>query len=88
MRETDAVANLRVFYVEPSARGEGVGGQLVAKCIEFARAQGYRKITLLTNDALNSARKIYQAAGFMLLKEISVHKFGKDLVEEEWELVL
>ncbi|MEZ2346515.1 GNAT family N-acetyltransferase [Terriglobus sp. RCC_193] len=89
MKSDDAeMAKLRLLFVESSARGLGVGSRLVKKCIERARALGYRKLTLWTNDILVSARKIYQAAGFTLIEESQHHSFGKDLVGQTWMLNL
>jgi DNA-binding MarR family transcriptional regulator/GNAT superfamily N-acetyltransferase len=82
------VAKLRLLYVDPLARGLGIGSRLVKKCIERARELGYGKLMLWTNDILVSARKIYQAAGFTLLKENRHHSFGKDLVGQTWVLDL
>ncbi len=82
------VAKLRLLYVEPAARGLGVGSRLVSRCIERARELGYGKLVLWTNDVLLSARKIYQAAGFTLLEKNRHHSFGMDLVGQTWVLDL
>ena len=72
----------------PKGGGLGLGRRLVDECIAFAKANGYRTLTLWTNDVLAAARGIYQAAGFRLVKEEPHHSFGKDLVGQTWDLDL
>ena len=74
--------------MEPSARGAGLGQRLVAECIRFAREAGYHTIMLWTNDILSSARRIYIAAGFMLMSEEGHDSYGKPLTAQIWEMPL
>lgn len=84
----DGVAKLRLLLVEEEARGYGLGSRLVDECHNFARAAGYRKIRLWTTDQQKEARHIYSSKGYVLVAEEPVHAFGKDMVNETWELNL
>ncbi|HYU90600.1 MAG TPA: helix-turn-helix domain-containing GNAT family N-acetyltransferase [Gemmatimonadales bacterium] len=88
VERSKTVAQLRLLLVEPKARGSGLGTRLVDECVRFARRAGYRKITLWTQSELRAARRLYQAAGFRVVRRERNHSFGKDLVSETWELEL
>jgi GNAT superfamily N-acetyltransferase len=87
-RERAGVAKLRILLVEPAARGLGLGERLVAACTTFAREAGYHTITLWTVSSLTAARRLYQRAGYQLVAAEPEHAFGRDLVNETWELHL
>jgi DNA-binding MarR family transcriptional regulator/GNAT superfamily N-acetyltransferase len=88
VRDTDDVAKLRLLLVDPAGRGQGLGKRLVAECVAFAKACGYRKITLWTQSILVAARKIYQDAGFVRVASEPHRSFGQSLIGETWELEL
>ena len=88
VRKSKTTAKLRMLILSPEARGLGLGGRLCDECIAFARAKGYKKMTLWTNACLLAARAIYVKRGFKLVKSEPYQGFGHDLVGETWELKL
>jgi GNAT superfamily N-acetyltransferase len=86
--EAERTAKLRLLYVDPAARGLGVGSRLVQLCIGRARQLGYRAVVLWTHDVLVSARRIYEAAGFQLQEEERRRSFGKEVTSQIWKLDL
>ena len=60
----DRVALLEDMVVSPTARGSGVGSQLLEQAIQFASLDGCKRITLLTDRTNASAQRFYQKHGF------------------------
>ena len=86
--EAAGVARLRLLMLEPAARGLGLGKKLVAECVAFARAAGYREIVLWTHQVLTAARAIYAAQGFELEETWTHDDFGAPEISETWRLSL
>src|SRR3954447_21693071 len=85
VRKTDEIAKLRLFILDPKARGRGLGRRLVEEGLRFAKTAGYSSMTLWTQTILTAARGIYERAGFKLVAQEPHHSFGADLVGETWE---
>jgi DNA-binding MarR family transcriptional regulator/GNAT superfamily N-acetyltransferase len=86
--EVPGVARVRLLLVDPKARGLKLGTRLVDECVKFARASGYRKMTLWTHSILTAARRTYEKAGFTLTSSEPRHTWGKDVIAEFWDLEL
>jgi GNAT superfamily N-acetyltransferase len=52
------------MIVLPSRRGSGVGSRLLSAAIDYARAHGFLRITLLTDRENADARRFYVRHGF------------------------
>ena len=83
-----AVAQLRWYLVDPSARGAGLGKRLLREAVEFSRERGYESVILWTESALTAAAHLYRAAGFEKVEEKPGRMWGVDLVEEKYQLRL
>jgi len=88
VRKSKTVGQLRLLFVEPFARGLGIGTRLVSECVGQARHVGYRRMVLYTVAGLESARRLYEAEGFTLAEETPSQAWGKTQMEQRWELKL
>ncbi len=57
-------AELCKMYLERSARGRGLGRQLLESLLEAARQGGFREVWLETNSTLTEAITLYKQYGF------------------------
>ena len=65
LKEIDETrCELKRLYVRPAFRGRALGRTLTGLIIDAARQAGYREMLLDTLPFLQSAQRIYRAAGF------------------------
>lgn len=60
----ERVAWLEDMVVHPEARQQGVGSALLAHALQWARQQGVRRVTLLTDSDNTVAHQLYARQGF------------------------
>jgi putative acetyltransferase len=63
--EDDGVAEIRRMYVDPTARGQGVGARILTALEEQAAALGYTSVRLETGVEQREAIRLYERAGYM-----------------------
>lgn len=82
-------AQLRYFLLHPELRGHGLGRRLMQHLIEFARERGYRRIWLLTDEAVTAAAtNLYVSCGFRRTSERAVQRWGTSTAEQRYDLEL
>nr|WP_245866969.1 GNAT family N-acetyltransferase [Kandeliimicrobium roseum] len=82
------VAKLRLFLLEPEARGLGLGRRMLHACMAFARAAGYARMSLWTHESHRAACALYAREGFTMTDSRPARSFGQDVVEQNWEIGL
>ncbi len=83
-----AGARLRWFIVAPDFQNTGIGHDLIARAIGFCRERRYPKVFLWTFKGLDTARRLYERAGFELSEEHELDQWGRRIHEQKFELDL
>ncbi|TMB92940.1 MAG: GNAT family N-acetyltransferase [Chloroflexi bacterium] len=78
-------AHLRMVGVDPAYRGHGVARRLVLACIDLARTNGKRRLTLDTGERMHAARALYEGLGF---RRSGSREMDGGLVLQSYELRL
>jgi putative acetyltransferase len=77
----DDTCELVKMYLHKKARGIGLGRLLIQKCIDTAKAEGYKKVYLETMPELKQALNTYEKFGFKYIDHAmgNTGHFGCDL---------
>jgi GNAT superfamily N-acetyltransferase len=61
----DGTVELKRMYLRPDQRGHGLGKQLLAVALDWARANGVTVVRLDTSERMVAAQRLYEAHGFL-----------------------
>jgi len=78
-------AHIRVFIVDETLRGKGVGRVLLQQAVDFCDRKGYRRSYLSTFEGLDDARRLYERAGYRLVEEQRDTTWGVEVNEQLFE---
>ncbi len=87
-RATPDTAQLRWFLLQPELRGKGLGKALMDTALNFCQDRDFKTVFLWTVKELDAARHLYETYGFRLTEEKSHYLWGRNIVEERWDLQL
>jgi GNAT superfamily N-acetyltransferase len=86
--EDPASAHLRWFILDPALRGRGLGRRWLAEAVAQARRTRVPEVHLWTLAGLDAAARLYDAAGFVLEREVQAEQWGRRVVERRLVLPL
>ena len=80
LTEKAGVPEVRMLAVSPSARGLGIGEQLVKECMRRARDAGADQLGLHTSASMRAAIALYERMGFVRAPNFDFKPEGAELV--------
>lgn len=81
-------ARLRFFILATQAQGQSLGHKMLNQALSTCRERGQNKLFLTTFKGLDSARRLYERAGFTLTQEFTEDDWGEDSQEVRYDLDL
>lgn len=60
----DATLEIKRMFVDPAARGHGIGGRLLDFLFAEARSTGHSRALLWSHHSMHAAHAVYERAGF------------------------
>jgi len=89
VRVDSDTAQFRWFFVEKVHQNKGIGSELMKTALDFCRENNYTNIFLWTFKGLDTARRLYDKAGFMLAEEKPNNGWSSaTIIEQKMELKL
>jgi GNAT superfamily N-acetyltransferase len=75
-------AHIRLFFLEETYQGQGIGRGLMQRAVDFCDRFPYRRSYLTTFEGLTHARRIYDAFGYRLAHENMDNTWGVRVKEQ------
>ena len=74
-KDTDESVLLRRLFVDENYRKQGLGRELLAKAIDFCKAEHYKQIIFRATDRMQSAMNLMKNMGFKEKDDLEVSGF-------------
>jgi ribosomal protein S18 acetylase RimI-like enzyme len=86
LRHASDQCEIAKMAVAPTARGRGFGDLLMEACIDFARQNDIRRITIVSNTLLEPAIRLYRKYGFVQVPISEDTRYKRANIRLELEL--